>query len=106
MPGLSGAEPAWVTRRRVHLTLDVHLIDCVPEEAVETLVTCSHMLEMLNIHFHGFLPRNDFDFSIFIILSRPLPFHCNQYSGHRGIIKRAGSGGYPGLVMNNGPTCF
>lgn len=80
MPGLSGAEPAWVTRRRVHLTLDVHLIDCVPEEAVETLVTCSHMLEMLNIHFHRFLPRNDFDFSIFIILSRPLPFHCNQYS--------------------------
>lgn len=74
--GLSGAEPGRVTRRRVHLTPDVHLIDCVPEEAVEILVTCSHMLEMLNTYFHRILPRNDFDFSIFVVLLSPLPFHC------------------------------
>ena len=52
-PGLSGAEQGWVTRGRARLTPAVHIIDCDPEEVVETLVTCFHVMEMLNTHPMG-----------------------------------------------------
>lgn len=59
----------------MYLAPDEQLIDCDPEEVMETLVTCPHMLEMLYMPFLGSFLGSDFNFSISFILPNHSPPH-------------------------------